>query len=244
MKGLIYHELMLAKKQIALLLAIFMSLLTIHIMFLLSFQFGNLSHNLTEEQREIKTTFENFYYAEVIVLLLTAIGFVANIFSHAKTGWFCFAYTLPGKIKRSVLTTYSCVIATEIIGFGLGCITTIATSAISGKTPTADSWWLLLMILCIMEMVLAVILPIAYWLQDVNKVTVVVMLPICIGMGMAAAHWVNMENDEELLLELLNLKNKIMDFVAGGVPLMILVAIGCMAVSCVVSIAIMQKREG
>lgn len=243
MKGLIYHELMLAKKQILLILAIFAGLLIIHIMFLLSYKFGNLSHNLTEEQMEIKAVFEKFYYAEVIVLLIVSGGFVGNIISNAKTGWFGLAYTLPGKINRSVAATYICVVTTELAGFALGCIVAKATSAISGKTPTMNSWRLMISVLLFMLIVFAIILPIAYLLQNANKVAAVIMIPVLIGLSIMALIALEFKNEEELTIEFRNMISKFVEFMDGGMPIMIGATILIVALSGVASVAIMQRKE-
>lgn len=242
MKGLMLREWKLARKSIFLIIAIFFAMLTIHIMFLLSYRFGNLSHGLTRDQLDVKKAIEKLYYFEMILLMLSASGFISNIFNDIKGHWMTYSYTLPGGIRRSVTAKYLCITIVQIVGFALGCILAIIVSAIAGKSLTADNWFLMVLVGLLCVIIFAVTVVISYVMKNPDKVASFWFMLGVLGSG-ALCIVINRAEDEKILLEMMEWGMKAMKFLKRNIVLLFLGVVALDAASYWTSVKIMLRKE-
>lgn len=169
MKGLVYREFRLAKKNIIIIAFIVGLLLVIHNMILLSLDFGTLSKQSTESIIDISEFAGELYYVEFAVFMLAAFGIINNIFIDYRAGWMIFSKTLPGGIKTAVRARYISFILIGITEFALGFIISFVMAKMADKPLNASDCRLLLSVALIMNVIECLYMTLAYALKTSNK---------------------------------------------------------------------------
>ncbi len=214
MKGLFKREWRLAKKKQLLLIVVFAIFAIVHVMFLLSFQFGNLSHDdVIGEYAVLKSIIEKMFYAELAILLLGAGTFQAAVYEDAKNGWIWYSYTLPGGIERSVRAKFAGIVTYDLCALAIGSLCAIGTSGLTKKSMTASEWKVMICIWFVLVALTCMTTTLCYFTRDINKTVLligIVLLPFII---LFVIRMCGLENEAEVLQQMIDWKDTVVHII-------------------------------
>lgn len=243
MKGLIIRELTLAKKMLLSVFAMVMGIMVVHMMFVMSLRFGNLSHWALLDKLELQTGIGNCYYVEIFALLTGISAFSANIFNDFKAGWNSFARTLPGGIKNSIIAKYICVVVVGLALFAMGCVMSIIITSANGNSIDGTSWCFMFTILLAMWVFCSIYIPIAYFAKEQNKALTVILTPVFIIIIVFFVKIEDIENELELGTSFINMKNQVINFITDNIAWLCIGTLVLLGLSMLVAVKIMQRGE-
>lgn len=239
MKGLMLREVKLARKNMIYVFSILAVMLLVHIMFLLSYRFGNLSHDLTEEQLSFKNSIDALYYFELMLLLLGSASYIGTIFNDVKSKWMTYSVTLPGGILRGVKVKYVCVLVSNMIAACVGTISTLIISNVKGEPLSAEKWTWFALVAAIWLVLESITLVLAYATGSQDRTALIWFLggaAIYTGIALFAE---TLDKKPELMLKLMKLRMLIKDYIV----LLCLAAVMLYALSYLASAGIMGRKE-
>ncbi|MBO5166589.1 MAG: ABC-2 transporter permease [Lachnospiraceae bacterium] len=179
MKGLLYKEFFLGRKNYLAFLALFFVFALLGALVCLSMICGNLQSLPVEDPESVKTFALIFTYAPYALLLAVIFDGAQSVYRDHSCGFMKFTYTLPVKTEVAVGVCY----LTELIFLGAGLVLGIINAGIiSVLTETAFSAGtvknMFVILLCAV-FVYAWELPLAYRLKN-QKTVSAVMVAFCV----------------------------------------------------------------
>ena len=242
-KGLLYREWKLLRKYLGLLFGIFFGLFMLHVLILLSYRCGNLSHNLTEDMEKFRTAIGNMFFLEEIILLLGASAFAQTLYNDVRTKWCTFAYTLPGGGRQSVLARFIGMGIYLLAAMAAGALAAIVLSAVRGRSLSGDEWKLLVFIGMVFCSISGIGLVIAHLTKSQNKSIAIYLIVVVIIAGVFLAQLLQTQDEAELLRKLLGWKDSLMDFVSRFTAVSVAAALVIYAGCCLLTVKIVQRKE-
>ena len=161
MKGLLYKEWCLGKKNCGLFLALSLVFCLLGILVFLSMICGNLQSWPSKEPESVKVFAMTFTYVPYILMLFTATSVNQSIFTDYESGWMKYSYTLPHKAIKVIGAKYVYVGITFVIAFIFGLVNAGVICFMSKETFSSDTLknMVVIMVFAVVEM--AVVIPLA-----------------------------------------------------------------------------------
>lgn len=230
MKGLIYKEFYLGKKNLLIfgMVAIMFAILGILVTF--SMDFGNL-HKLADGEGMRSYYAQIFFYVPYLILLLSTESCINSIFRDYSISWMDYSYSLPVSGKKTIGAKYiSCGII-SLSAFLIDILYSVLIATLSGVAYSFEILKIQLIIFVVACMVNAMLLALAYLVRDKKRMTTieVIFFSVVYFWGGVVAVWGEKkygldENGNMIFLDIL--KEKLSDMgelLAPFVPVVVLV---------------------
>ncbi len=230
MKGLIYKEFYLGKRNLIAfgIVTIMFAVLGIFVCF--SMEFGNL-HKLADGEGMRNYYAQIFFYVPYLILLLSTESCINSIFRDYSINWMDYSYTLPISGKKTIGAKY---ISCGIISFSALIIAVLYSAIIAALSGVAYSFKILkiqLVIFVVACVVNAMLIALAYLVRNKKCMTVIEVIffaVIYFGFGVLAV-WGEKkygldENGNMIFFEMLKEKfSDIGELLAPFIPVIVLI---------------------
>ncbi|MCR5459662.1 MAG: ABC-2 transporter permease [Acetatifactor sp.] len=179
MLGLIYRELHLTRKTLATCLLVYLLFAFLTDLFALSMQIGNLARYCSpEELSEPLRIIPMAAFFGYVILLVTAPEAIFQILEHDfKTSWLKYALSSPRTVKEHVGAKYLAYLIMTVCAFVLGWLHLMIACALSGQEISGGPLTLFLASALAVTMISSLIFPIAYYLQNMGFVNILIGIP-------------------------------------------------------------------
>ncbi len=244
MKGLFKRELRLAGKKQLLLFIVFVIFVIVHVMFLLSFRFGNLSHDdFISEYAVLKSIIEKIFFAELAILMLGAGAFQVSVYEDAKNGWMQYSYTLPGDIERSIRAKFTGIVTYDLCALAIGSLWAIGASGLAGKSMTASDWKGMICIWFVLVALICMTTAVCYLTKDINKTILLIGIALVPFFALFAIRMSGLDNEAEVMQQMIEWKNTVGRIIRDRWYLVVAVS-ACLGIgSYFASVKIMKRRK-
>ncbi len=250
MKGLLYKEFFLGRKNYFAFLALAFVFALLGVLVCLSMICGNLQTLPTEDPEGVKVLAMVFTYVPYSLLLAATFCGCNSIYSDRTSGFMRFSYTLPVKTEVMVGARYLIEIMILIAGFLFGIVNASIISAMTNIPFDIGIVKNMVVILGCMVFVYAWELPLAFRFQNPKTVSAV-MVAFCVALYFVAGGLLisgmkqftslaENGNEEEYLQILMDKYSGIRDMVFPLLPLLIFGVIG---ISFLLSVKFLKRRE-
>lgn len=257
MKGLVYRELLLARKNVIAIFIAGLLLSILHILFLLSLRYGNLAKDTSGRFSDIRGALTFLLYAAGLIFCVAASSIAGNIYKDYRSKWMTYAYTLPGGQRRGIRARYLAFLILFFGGVLAGFTNIFLISLLDGKLALRDTCINFTFCLCIFMIGVSFVIPAAYWCKSEEKtiaLLTVFLAAAIVGVYLfgklsdtgrllfdtlgkyAAGEPVNPKKVESLKAELIVMRNE-------GLPFLLLAAVTGTAVGYLVSVWNMARKE-
>ncbi|MBP5282221.1 MAG: ABC-2 transporter permease [Lachnospiraceae bacterium] len=178
MLGLIYRELRLTRKTLVTCLVLYLLFALLTDLFALSAQIGNLAKYCSpDELIEIAKLIPMAAMFGYIILLITAPEAIFQILDDDfKTTWLKYALSSPKTIREHVGAKYLTYLMMTVCSFVLGWIHVMIACGLSKQAIPDNTLLLFLVCALAVMMISSILLPIAYYVQNISFVNMLVTI--------------------------------------------------------------------
>ena len=258
MKGLVFRELYLGRKNILLTTLVWIMFVIIGILIRLSMLYGNMAKLPLEDLVRTETVICNaFIYAPILVLMSANMVLSLNTFSDYTTKWALFGYASPVSEYRYIGAKFLLMGGISFAAFMLNLVNTFVMCTLCDRRFDSNLVLSLLCVVMCMIFLFTVGLILVYKFRSKKKlsvffgITAVVIYGGIIGgmfylAGRFERLYPNMSNDQrsEIMDKyLINFAGKLKHFFTDKIPLFPFVFIAVMVVLYFVCVKVMKRRE-
>ncbi len=242
MKGLLYKEWCLLKKNLGTFFLIAMVFTVLGVLVFLSMECGNLRNFKDEAQESVAMFLMTFTYVPYIIFLLSSEVCNTSVCSDYATGWMKFSYTLPAKPEVIVGAKYTFGLIIMLLSLVYSIFNSVIMYAMAGKSYSVDVVKNLILIFIVAVGVYAIFMPISYKfkkLTTVNAMGAVFAVGAYLGFGALLMYGDEKYGDQviEWMWDCFNKLSKTLAYVS---PLIVAVVLG---VSFIISVKLYKRRE-
>lgn len=241
MKGLLYKEWKLCKKNILCFFALALVFSVLGFLVFLSMKCGNL-RSWAKEETTVNVYAQVFFYVPYALLLLAAEGCFKSICRDYEAGWMRYSYTLPLSNRKAVGVKYLMSILVLAGAFLYGLINGVVIGAMSGvrfSLGMIGNMAMILLAVAVLEIVCA--MPLAMKVKTVKAATAVEgALFFAVFIGTEALSVYLLETYGEEILK--NIINTYKDILGWLLPVSLLLVLGLGVVSFFISSKLYERR--
>lgn len=170
MKGLIYKEFYLGKKNFLTFGIVTIMFAVLGVLVCLSMDFGNL-HNLADGDGMRSYYAQIFFYAPYIILLLSTEACINSVFRDYSISWMDYSYTLPLSGKKTIGAKYISCGVISLIALLFGILYSTLIAALSGVAYSFKVLKIQLIMFVVACVVNAMMLAFAYLVRTKKRMT-------------------------------------------------------------------------
>ena len=174
LRGLIFRELYLGRKNIILMVLIWIIFVAVGILMRLSMLYGNMANMPEADLADAEPALYNiFTYLPILVLMFANGPFEKNIFSDYKSKWSLFVYTTPVSEYKYVGAKFLLMTVMSFVTFALSLANSAVLCKLNGKTFDGKIILNVLYIVLIMLILFLVFCTLAYRFRSEKKTGIV-----------------------------------------------------------------------
>ena len=238
MKGLIYRELYLGRKNYLLHSAVFVFMFVISVLVYLSMEYGNLAR-LPEEELADSKRIINFIFSAVIPAILFMLSFITTDVagSDFKSRWMLFQYTTPVKEEKYILAKYIIMLGSGAAAFVLSLLNAEILSLLSGTQPEKTTYSAIVLIMSAVLSSASIVLTFTNWLRSYEKAMILytfTVFAVYIAVVITAV-FKNLTSDM--------LSDTLKELCIKAAPLSVFVMLAVMAVTYFLNVKLLKRRQ-
>lgn len=258
LRGLIFRELYLGRKNIILTVLIWLIFVAVGILMRLSILYGNMANMPDADLADAEPALYNiFTYLPILVLMFVNVSFEKNIFSDYNSKWSLFVYTTPLSEYKYVGVKFLLMTVMSSVTFALSLTNAAVLCKLNGKTFDGKIIFNVLYIVLIMLILFLTFYALAYRFRSektvgiIQAVIIFVLYALSSGVVCYFMYRFNQEHpglSDEEATKIFNsyfysLYDKVYGIVSAASPFIITILIALAVLLYFLSVKAMKRRE-